>query len=309
MSFIRQTVAVSIVAMIVAAAATPAAGQLILHVDDDASTNGHGHSWSKAFRCLQDALHKAYAADGRVTEIRVAGGIYTPDQDEIGNVTPGDRGAGFGLLSGVAVKGGYAGWADPPNPNRRDIAAYQTILSGDLAGDDGPDFANNGENSWNVVIGSGTDDTAVLDGFTITGGNADGSGSNWDGGGMYNYAGNPTVTNCTFVWNIAVYGGAICNYESSPMLTDCTLSWNMAVKGGAIYNSYASPTLTRCVLSWNRAYAYGGGVYNILSDPALANCLLTDNRADHGGGMFNCVQSAPTLINCLFARNRATGYG
>ena len=31
-------------------------------------------------------------------------------------------------------------------------------------------LTNNGENSYHVVTGSGTDSTAVLDGFTITGG-------------------------------------------------------------------------------------------------------------------------------------------
>jgi hypothetical protein len=47
-------------------------------------------------------------------------------------------------------------------PNARDIEAYKTILSGDLNDDDGPDFANNWDNSYHVVTGNGTDATAIL---------------------------------------------------------------------------------------------------------------------------------------------------
>ena len=55
------------------------------------------------------------------------------------------------------------------DPNARDVGNYETVLSGDLNGDDGPNFANNGENSYHVVTGSGIDETAILDGFTISG--------------------------------------------------------------------------------------------------------------------------------------------
>ncbi len=46
------------------------------------------------------------------------------------------------------------------------------------------------------VSGEGPD--TVLDGFTITGGNANGSNPDNRGGGMYNDNSSPTVTNCTF---------------------------------------------------------------------------------------------------------------
>ena len=68
-----------------------------------------------------------------------------------------------------------------------------TILSGDLNSDDGPDFLNNGENSYHVVTGSGTDPTAIFDGMTITAGNANGDFPENCGGGMLNINGDPTV--------------------------------------------------------------------------------------------------------------------
>ncbi len=142
----------------------------VYYVDGDAAGANDGSSWANAYNDLQDGLAVAGSGD----EIRVAQGIYKPDQDSADPNGTGSRTATFGLINGVAIKGGYAGFGEP-EPNVRDIEAYETILSGDLLGNDGPDFANSDENSFHVVTGSGTNATAVLDGFTITGGNADGS--------------------------------------------------------------------------------------------------------------------------------------
>ncbi|MBU0618001.1 MAG: hypothetical protein KKI02_09815 [Planctomycetes bacterium] len=147
-------------------------------MDDDASLGGNGASWTTAFKYLQDALALAEADD----EIRVAAGIYKPDHDEAGNVMPGDREATFELVSGVGLYGGYAGLGTD-DPDQRDVAQYETTLSGDLNGDDQPDFANYGDNSLHVAYGDFLDADTVLDGFIVTGGNADGSDFGGYGGG------------------------------------------------------------------------------------------------------------------------------
>ena len=55
----------------------------------------------------------------------------------------------------------------------------------------------------------------VLEGFTITGGNAS------RGGGMSNLGSSPTVTNCTFSSNTAdTSGGGMYNKNSSPTVTN-----------------------------------------------------------------------------------------
>jgi hypothetical protein len=126
-------------------------------------------SWDSAYRFLQVALSIAHDPDNGVTEIRVGQGVYCPDRDEADPQGTGDRAATFALVAGVALEGGYAG-IGAPNPDARDVALYETVLSGDLLGDDGPDFANSAENSLHVVMAHQVGDTAVLDGFTVSGG-------------------------------------------------------------------------------------------------------------------------------------------
>ncbi len=48
---------------------------------------------------------------------------------------------------------------------------------------------------------------AILDGFTITGGNANGSGAHTRGGGMYNFGDSLMLFNCTFSRNLAITNG------------------------------------------------------------------------------------------------------
>ena len=126
----------------------------VLFVDDDADLGGDGLSWDTAYRFLQDAFADAASSGGTVTEIRVAQGNYLPDRDEANLSGTGDRSASFRLFflfNGVTINGGYAGLPGV-DPDARDITLYESILSGDLDGNDGPQFANNDGNSYNVVM-------------------------------------------------------------------------------------------------------------------------------------------------------------
>jgi len=276
-----------------------AAGQTI-YVDADAAGANDGTSWPDAYNYLHDALTAASSGD----EVRVAQGVYKPDQGN--GITPGNREATFQLKNGVAIKGGYAGFGEP-DPNARDVEAYETILSGDLNGDDGPNFAGNGENSYHVVLASGCDETAVLDGFTITAGN-----SNWLGGGMYSPHGRPTVINCTFYRNYALSGGGMA--YGSPTLINCTFSENAAEFGGGGIDNYQDPTLLNCTFIENSASS-GGGMYSSNGSPTLINCIFIGNSAtgtyyySGGGGMFNDDMGILTLIDCTFIGNYAFSLG
>ena len=296
---------------ILALAGATARGQTVWYVDDS-STNGlnDGSSWTDAFTELQSALAVAQAGD----EIRVAQGIYRPDFDVNSNGHTGDREATFQLLDGVRLYGGYAGFGAPV-PDSRDIAANVTILSGDLNGDDGPDWANNDENSYHVATASGTDDTAVLDGFTIRGGYDERDDPDGTGGGMYNSNGHPSLANCTFSRNSAEHlGGGMYNSYSHPNLSDCTFSENRALgvtyggSGAGMYNHYSNPTLTACVFLSNSASAsvvgsLGGAMCNRYSNPHLIDCTLSSNHADYGAGIGNYDHSNPVLVGCTFSSN------
>ena len=286
------------------------------YVDANAPGNNDGSSWTNAYHCLQDAL-----ADSNAHLILVADGTYKPDQG--GGNTAGDRNASFVLKNGVAIYGGFAGFG-APDPDARDIKLYETILSGDLAGNDAyvADPCNllteptRAENSYHVVEGGSTDRTAILDGFTITAGNANsGAWPNDNGGGMFNdYDTNCIVNNCTFVENSSGGGGGMFNNYSNLQVSNCTFFRNAGTSGGGGMENYiSSPTIVNCSFISNKgsgAGNNGGGLYNVQNcNPLLVNCLFINNSAVWGGGMANIHASDPTIANCTFRGNVATGGG
>ncbi|MFC1635813.1 LamG-like jellyroll fold domain-containing protein [Planctomycetota bacterium] len=287
----------------------PFAHGKVIYVDHDATGAHDGSNWTDGYQCLQDALADVRPGD----EIRVAQGIYKPDQRFwLGRggakvISSGYRTETFQLINRVAIKGGYAGFGEP-DPDARDIKLYETILSGDLDGNDRPYFKNNNENSYHVVTGNGTDEMAVLDGFAITAGNANGNQPYNAGGGMLNDFGSPTVTNCTFSGNSAEHGGGMRNRDNSPTLTHCTFENNSAGgAGGGMSNAgdQGTPVVTDCTFSGNTA-DYGAGMNNDDgSSTVVRNCTFTGNSAEQGGGMFNHYLGSPIVTNCTFTSNSA----
>ena len=158
-----------------------------------------------------------------------------------------------------------------------------------------------------MVTGHDLSGAAVLDGFTITAGNADGGvEAHWNGGGMYNWQSSPTLTSVTFRGNRADwYGGGMYNRDdSSPELTNVTFRGNEAEWGGGMYNrDDSSPTLTNVAFSGDSA-GIGGGMLTTESSPTLTNVTFSGNRADWAGGMYN-FRSYPTLVNCILWSNAA----
>ncbi len=271
-------------------------------VDISATGDNDGTSWDDAYNHLQNGL--AAALDG--DQIWVAEGVYKPDLGFA--VTTGSRNASFQLKNNVSIYGGFP--SGGCQLQDRNPAAYETILSGDLNGNDGVNFANNTENSYHVVTGSNTDSTAVLDGFVITAGNANGAypDPSGNGGGMYNDSASPTLVNCIFRENSANIGGGMCNDSSNPRLINCILNNNFAAlddAGGMHNRGTSSPILTNCIFSKNSATDDGGGMRNGGSSckPKLTNCTFSDNSAgDTGGGIYSW-ESKPTLLNCIFWGN------
>lgn len=242
-----------------------AARNSILYVDADATGNNDGSSWEDAYTDLQSALGAAVSGD----EIWVAEGTYKPTSGT-------SRTVAFQLKSGVALYGGFDATED--SRSQRDWQAHLSILSGDI-GTVGTDT----DNSYNVVLGNNTDSTAMMDGFVITKGYANGSPDTYDkGGGLHVSSGSPTIVNVTFLDNYAINhgGGMMVQYTSTPLVVNCTFSgnstnWNA---GGLSVLWYGNPTVVNSTFSGNTGNN-GGGIVNLESGNAtVQNTILWGNQ-------------------------------
>jgi hypothetical protein len=261
------------------------------YVDPGATGIGDGSSWTNAFPQLNDALGSVLACSN-VTQIWVAAGTYYPTSGT-------NRSSTFQLQSGLAIYGGFAG--GETNLSERDWAANVTILSGDI-GTVGLDT----DNSYHVVTGSGADSTAVLDGFTITKGYADGAADlDQRGGGLHNNAGSPSIANVIFSDNYAyLSGGGLFNTASHPVLRNVLFKNNSSIYiwsgGGAVANGTSNPTFVNATFAYNDAGdGYGGGMHSYQSNPTLINTIFWGNTSAQGFKEINNNTSAPMVYNSL----------
>lgn len=273
-----------------------------LYVDVNRTTGaGNGASWADAYQGV-DGLQNALAAAVAGDQIWVATGVYKP-------TTTTTRTIYFQLKNGVEVYGGFNGTESALA--QRNLVTNVTTLSADLLGNDGS--AAFGDNSYHVVHGAGTNATAVLDGFVVTGGNANLGASNQDrGGGILCLSGaSPTIRNCTFSANRCTFGGGA-GYinSSSPTFLDCVFDGNVGGSFGGAFDMATSvaATFNRCVFRNNTA-ARAGAIEIFGSSPVRVwNCLFYNNTStgSGGGGAIFVSGSTPGIRNCTIVFNSAT---
>lgn len=257
-------------------------GGTTLYVDGNVSQSGNGSSWAAAFKSLVEAVE---ALDGcvNVNTILVAGGTYYP-------TTALNRDASIVIprRGNVKIYGGY-----PNGGGARNLAAYSTILSGDIGV-----LNDNVDNCFHVMaianINAGAD-SVIIDGFTFTGANANGSG-------------NTTLNGISVSKNL---GGGITfvnnNGNSRMVIRNCRFVSNKAYQGAGIYCTASSPRIISSWLQSNRAEDNGGAMSNYdNSNPFLINVVITGNKAVYAGAVFN-DRSRPTFINSTVADNYALG--
>jgi len=222
-------------------------------------------------------------AAGKTIYVDIGGGAeFTSIQTAINDANDGDE---------IEVAPGA--YYEDINFNGKAIRLYSSS---------GPDVTTIDANgAYHVVQCANSEDAnTVLEGFTITGGNADGVGTDASGGGMYNDDGSsPTVNNCTFIDNSARGdGGGMYNLDSGTTVINCRFIANSSeFTGGGMCNYGGSTTVTDCTFTGNKALEYGGGMTNSSGSP------MSDISWGVGGGMFN--SSSLTLVNCEFNGNVA----
>ena len=240
----------------------------IVFVNSNATGANNGSSWTNAYTKLQDGLELARRCIS-VTAVWVAKGVYYPDEGY--GITDNNRAATFTGKNKLSVIGGFEGNELMMSQRNMDNIP-STVLNGDIV--------KNGDfrKSYNVVRIDGLDSTFILDGFTITNGNAsspaDPLAYQRSGAGMVVLNGNPTISNCYFRGNAAIRGAAIANLGGAAWFTNCVISGNNQanVTVGAVYNSNASPTFLHCTIAAN----------NVGSD-------IFYNDANVSAKVYNCI--------------------
>ncbi|MFO8233309.1 MAG: T9SS type A sorting domain-containing protein, partial [Longimonas sp.] len=302
----------------------------ILYVDAAASGTGTGASWSDAYPDLEDALSAALSSD----VIVIAAGTYTPSRE----LNAGEaRTATFevtGEQDGLTIYGGWSGsetFGDASEVedalDGRNLPANATVLSGNINDDENDDSGNayhvlvfNGGDSIGADVDANLTPDTVLDGVTITGGNANGATTQrGTGGGLYcdgqgsGNACSPTLSGLTFTGNTANAAGAMLNDgneggTSSPVITNVVFAGNSGdLFGGAIYNfgssGTSSPVITNATFTGNTTDE-GGAIYNDgrnggTSSPQITNTILWGNDASNDGDEIYNREATPTLTHTL----------
>lgn len=273
-----------------------------VYVDAGATGANNGTSWTDAYTSLQDALQNAEL----LTKIYVAAGTYIPHAT--------DRASYFILKNYVELYGGFAGnetSIDQSVLNARDFSANETILSGDLLGDD-VGLTNNIENSYHVLYANNINSSVIVDGFTVSGGNASGTSTTTYGGGIYMSNSAVMLSNLTFTNNNASYYGA-CIYASggSINLHNASMLANRSNYNGAgIFANAAELNIGNVFMGNNTARYHGAGLYLTGCSGSIVNTTVAGNVSDtynYDGGLY-AFNSPIQLINCLLSDNVGNAY-
>lgn len=286
----------------------------------------NGTNWANALpgTSLQAAINASAPGD----EVWVMNGTYF-------TTNTANRNIYFNMRNGVAIYGSFNG-TETTLSQRNFSCGFTSVLSAEIGA---PGIA---DNSYHVISNSSLNNTAILDGFTIRDANANfdllGNDNRSLGGGMLNNAANtgtcsPTIRNCLFTANSALFGGGIFNHgqnsgNANPVITNCIFAQNIATGGGGGidnfgYNGNASPIITNSIFYNNTATNRAGGMYcwgggNGNASPVILNCAFINNSSVDGGGIVsdrsnfapgNSGTANPTIRNSIFWGNTASGTG
>lgn len=233
--------------------APAALGQVRIHVDDSATGAGDGTSWQDAYTTLVEAMESASPAD----EVWVAEGTYLPTND-------GEKKDRIEVV--CDLYGGFDG--TETDLSQRAGLFDTTIVTGDLNGDDGPDFTNRQDNSFALLW---ITEPVTVDGFTLRGRS--------EAAQLKDFCTTATVVrNCTFLENEG-QNGAVRVTGSGASFIDCTFAGNRGTDGGAA-SAAIDTYFEGCTFLDNAASFTGGAVHGWCH---FVECHFEGNRGDRGG--------------------------
>ncbi|HYV48774.1 MAG TPA: Calx-beta domain-containing protein [Myxococcaceae bacterium] len=262
---------------------------------DPTGSGTNGLTWATAYQTIQAGVDRAQALGGG--QVWVAAGRYTNGANPV-----------LTMAGNVSVIGGFDGWRGGAGTQETTYSArrpdlYVPVMDGNKL-------------TYHVVVGASN---AVLDGFKVTNGNANGGVNPGDpqrrGGGMDNGSASPLVVRTVFIDNAAQgYGGAMYNGGGAPYVRDCRFLRNSAVEqGGAIYDSGSSAQVLDSVFSANSASisnvnSQGGAVAGQNQSSAYTSCRFVANAAHSGAGGASTSGNL-TFRGCDFVGNQSSGTG
>lgn len=277
----------------------------VFYVDKDATGRMNGSSWVNAFLDIQTAINAAKLyndENGVQTQIWVAAGTY-------------ELTATISLQSGVSIYGGFdkteKGIGDR-KVNSLDPWDYAnpTILKGNKT----CQIINSIEPANDKALTEAT----YVNGFTLTGGYANGSGDYYTCGGAAHLKQNMFVQNCVITGNEAKnQGGGVSLRGDANLcgLENCLIEHNVATGAGggvSLFGNSSKNYVRNCVIRNNESKATGvsaggGGLYNFLG--TAENCIIKENKAVRGGGVTFRRYLSTSVVNCLIEGNTATTDG
>lgn len=305
------------------AATISGGGVLRLYVDRAKAEGGNGATWPTAFRHLQTALSAARnLAPEYAVEIWVKEGVYRPNE---GTSSTLSRTAAFELANGISLYGGFEG--GETELDQRDWLANPTVLSGDIQGDDTVNAYGVTEH-WQDIVGLNSYHivralnvtSARLDGFHVTGGNADGGGLingyflMRNGAGVYLRDSDFMMANLYLVGNRAndsgggLYAEQFSGSSLAPHLADSFIVNNQASLGGGATFKRGTNLIERTRFEGNQAGSGGGGLYTWISRLDMHNSVVRGNSAEYGGGILQ-FRTTTALVGSQISGNYASQDG
>lgn len=197
------------------------------------------------------------------------------------------------------------------------LTDYGSCYTGNIAGVDSASEKKTSSGSGGAIY-SYMRTYVDIDGSTFAGNKA--FDAKYGGGAIYlSNAKDPTIKNCTFTANSAVFnGGAICVYSGTELaLTDNIFGGETKDDGntagnhaGAIYIASKDTKVTDngSTFSNNSAGKYGGAIFAGTNTAlSIDSSILSNNESvGHGGAIYGYTNSTLNIENSSFTANEAT---